>query len=116
MSEHAIEKGAGRTLYAVILAALIEWAGEAADLDYIRSVARHLTPVVRAYRMPDRSRIAVALKGHRLDTMSQDSGQHCVCGSDSRFEQANGDHPWTSIYEHRADMVMRVFSPGEGRA
>jgi hypothetical protein len=57
----------------------------------------------------DRSKIAAALKGHRLDTMSQDSGNHCTCGSDSRFEQRDGDHPWTSIDEHRADVVMRAL-------
>ena len=43
------EGDAGRTLYSVILAGLIEWAGEFADLDDCRSAARHLTPAVRAY-------------------------------------------------------------------
>jgi hypothetical protein len=55
-----------------------------------------------------RDAIAAALRGHRLDAMSQDSGQHCKCGSDSRFEQQDGDHPWSSIDEHRADMVLRA--------
>lgn len=49
INEHNAEKGAGRTLYAVILAGLIEWAGEFADLEDCREAARHLTPVVRAY-------------------------------------------------------------------
>lgn len=50
MSERqSAENGEGRTLYAVILAGLIEWAGEHADLDDCRSAARHLTPAVRAY-------------------------------------------------------------------
>lgn len=65
--------------------------------------------------MPDtsnmRTRVAEALRGHRLDSMSQDSGNHCVCGSDSRFEQRDGDHPWATIDEHLADVVLRVIQP-----
>lgn len=45
----ALERGAPRTLYAVILAGLIEWAGEGADLEDCRSAARHITPAVRAH-------------------------------------------------------------------
>lgn len=54
-----------------------------------------------------RERIAAALKGHRYDSMSQDSGMHCICGSDSRFEQRDGDHPWSTFEEHLADVVIR---------
>lgn len=43
------ENGEGRTLYAVILAGLIEWAGPSADLEDCRSAARHITPAVRAH-------------------------------------------------------------------
>ena len=50
-----------------------------------------------------------ALRGHRLDTMSQDSGNHCVCGSDSRFEQRDGDLPWKNMDEHRAHMIRRAL-------
>jgi hypothetical protein len=39
----------GRTFYAMILAEIIEWAGEDADLEDCRSLARHLTPAVRDY-------------------------------------------------------------------
>lgn len=63
-----------------------------------------------------RERIAEALKGHRYDSMSQDSGMHCVCGSDSRFLQvrtATGqkDLPWTTFEEHLADMVLWHADP-----
>lgn len=68
--------------------------------------AGNVAPLIRA-------QIIAALMGHQLNTMSQDSGKHCACGSDSRFEQREGDHPWTSIDEHRADMVMRVLPPTE---
>lgn len=57
-----------------------------------------------------RELIAAALSGHRLDTMNQDSGNHCMCGSDSRFDQRDGDHPWASIDEHRADLVLRALA------
>lgn len=58
-----------------------------------------------------RERIAAALKGHRYDSMSQDSGMHCVCGSDSRFMQVNQitgrqDPPWSEFSEHLADVVI----------
>lgn len=50
-----------------------------------------------------------AIRGHRLDTLSQDSGKHCVCGSDSRFEQRDDDLPWDSVDEHRANLLVRVI-------
>lgn len=53
----------------------------------------------------ERETLKVALRGHHLDTMSQDSGQHCDCRSDSRFEQGNGDLPWSSMAEHRIHML-----------
>lgn len=55
MSEHSAENGVPRTLYAVILAGLIEWAGEAADLEDCRSAARHITPAVCAHVTRDLS-------------------------------------------------------------
>lgn len=50
-----------------------------------------------------------ALGGHRLDTISQDSGQHCICGSDSRFEQLGGDLPWKNIDEHRVNILLKII-------
>ena len=58
----------------------------------------------------DTKTLADALKGHRLDTMSQDSGQQCVCGSDSRFTRRDGTGPWSSIDEHRAQLVLALLS------
>lgn len=56
-----------------------------------------------------RKRLARALKDHRYDSMSQDSGKHCICRSDSRFEQTwpNGrvDPPWETFEEHLVDVV-----------
>lgn len=46
---HSAEIGQKPTLYALILAGLIEWAGEAGDMEDIRSVSRHLTPLIRAH-------------------------------------------------------------------
>ena len=57
-----------------------------------------------------RSTIAAALAEHRIDGFNQDSGKHCVCGSGSRFEQRGDDHPWETIDEHRADVVIRALS------
>lgn len=52
------------------------------------------------------ARFAVALHGHSVDALSQDSGQHCACGSDSRFSQQDGrDLPWADIDEHRAQVA-----------
>ena len=56
--------------------------------------------------MNRRKQIVTALKGHRLDSMSQDSGSHCECGSDSRYDQRYGDFQWKTIDEHRADMII----------
>jgi hypothetical protein len=56
--------------------------------------------------------IAEELAKHRLDTFNQDSGQHCVCRSDSRFQQLRGaldDPPWQTIDEHRAWMVLEAL-------
>jgi len=60
--------------------------------------------------------LARYLDGHSLDTMSQDSGQRCQCGSDSRFLQWEGiDPPWTTIDMHRAQLAVR-FLVGHVRA
>lgn len=49
MSEQLAEKEHKPTLYSLILAGLIEWAGDAADVEDCRSAARHLMPLVRAH-------------------------------------------------------------------
>lgn len=54
--------------------------------------------------------LAQALEGHRYDTMSQDSGMQCLCGSDSRFEQRGGDLPWATYTEHLADVALRAIA------
>lgn len=46
---------------------------------------------------------------HRYDTMSQDSGMQCTCGSDSRFVQKfndRTDEKWNNFGEHLADVAM----------
>lgn len=48
-SQHSCESVANRTLYSVILGGVIDWAGDDADLDDCREIARHLTPIVREY-------------------------------------------------------------------
>lgn len=54
--------------------------------------------------------LAVELSMHDTDTMSQDSGKQCICGSDSRFTQQDGDDPqWETIDVHRAQQVVRVL-------
>lgn len=53
--------------------------------------------------------VYLELKKHRLDTMSQDSGWHCDCRSDSRYAQHDDDGTWTDIDDHRAQMVMKVL-------
>ena len=62
-----------------------------------------------------RELLAKALAGHRHDSFNQDSGNHCVCGSDSRFEQNNGDHPWKNFSEHLADVALEVINSREGQ-
>lgn len=59
-----------------------------------------------AFEKTDQQALIEALHGHRLDSRSQDSGQHCVCGSDGRAEQAGGDLPWGSLDEHRAQVIL----------
>ena len=56
--------------------------------------------------------ITEELAKHGLDTMSQDSGMHCHCGSDSRYKQLRGaldDPPWQTIDEHRAWQVLEAL-------
>lgn len=61
---------------------------------------------------PDLVALTEDLQKHRINTMSQDSGQHCTCGSDSRFQQAN-DPPWSIFEEHVAAMaVQHLFGAG----
>lgn len=57
--------------------------------------------------------VTASLQGHRLDTMSQDSGLQCECGSDSRFTQLRGAHedpPWRTIEQHRAQVIARALA------
>lgn len=54
----------------------------------------------------NRQELGAVLNKHRHDSFSQDSGNHCVCGSDSRFEQRDGDHPWTTFGEHLYDVFI----------
>ena len=49
MNSKSTENVQSRTLYSVILGGLIEWAGDVADLDDCREIARYLTPLVREY-------------------------------------------------------------------
>lgn len=62
----------------------------------------------------DRAVLARNLTGHRYDSMSQDSGQQCTCGSDSRFEQRNRngqiDPSWDTMDEHLADVVLATLA------
>jgi hypothetical protein len=54
-------------------------------------------------------RLCRELEAHRYDSVSQDSGSHCICGSDSRFvQQLDGrlDDPWNNFGEHQADVAM----------
>lgn len=62
----------------------------------------------RATRQAD---LATVIASHRLDTMSQDSGQHCICHSDSRVEQPDNDGPWSTIHDHIAGRVMQHLDP-----
>lgn len=58
-----------------------------------------------------RAELATELKRHRYDSMSQDSGLQCICGSDSRFIQFGGhDMPWTTFEDHLADVAIRFTS------
>lgn len=55
--------------------------------------------------------LAQELKWHRYDTMSQDSGLQCVCGSDSRFTRGiDGDEsydpPWENFDMHVAQVIV----------
>lgn len=59
--------------------------------------------------MSTRETLAKALEGHKYDTLSQDSGMQCTCGSDSRFEQRGGDMPWSTFTEHLADVALRAL-------
>lgn len=56
-----------------------------------------------------RDELGTELARHTLDTMSQDSGMQCICGSDSRFEQRKGDHPWTTFGQHLADVALNLI-------
>jgi hypothetical protein len=57
-----------------------------------------------------RAPLTKALTGHSYDTMSQDSGMQCTCGSDSRFTQHDGsDLPWTTFEEHLANVALAAL-------
>jgi hypothetical protein len=57
-----------------------------------------------------RAPLTKALTGHSYDTMSQDSGMQCTCGSDSRFTQHDGsDLPWATFEEHLANVALAAL-------
>lgn len=55
------------------------------------------------------STLVEVLRPHRLDTLNQDSGKHCRCGSDSRFDG------WGNMDEHRAAVVAEWLGSVEVR-
>jgi hypothetical protein len=60
---------------------------------------------------PDEIKVALGqvFETHRYDTVSQDSGMQCICGSDSRFVQRFGhrvDGTWETFGEHQADVAI----------
>ena len=58
--------------------------------------------------------VAVEVKKHKHDTLSQDTGMSCVCGSTNWLNQSISDDgvildpKWSSIDEHVAQQVLRA--------